>query len=236
MIAVALVLVALATAAAILVFRHASPIAVSPVSTLNTGGLVPGPAVMAPSKSIGEVAANRDIWLEISWKFFGELRTLNAVTVGGVPARRLVRSNEVPASADSEIWVITAGSGDKLEKATSADIGFAFDGGNPAITMQIYRVVGASEEPAAKVAEIGSSISIAIPADGVALISLIASGTDSGSLSNVTKDFRARCGKDFLGIHASKSSTSAESVTATFSGGVAANFAAVALQPALEMR
>jgi hypothetical protein len=127
--------------------------------------------------------------------------------------------------------VISAGSGDKLEKTTSADIGFTFDGGNPSITTQIYRVLGASEIPAATAAERGSSISITIPADGIALISLIASGTTSASLSNVTEDFRALCGKDFLGIHASRSSTSAESVTATFSGSATADIAAVALQP-----
>jgi len=235
-IAVALVLAALAITAAIIGFqklRRAPPINVLAVSSFNTGGLVAGPRVEAPSKNLGAVAANRDIWLEISWKFFSELRTLNSVTVGGVPARRMVRNKDVPAAANSEIWMISAGSGDKLENTTSADIGFNFDGGNPAVTMQIYSVVGASETAVATAAESGSSISITVPSDGVALISLIASGTTSGSLSNVTRDFRALCGKDFLGIHASGSSPSAESVTATFSGSAAADFAAVALQPAL---
>ena len=107
---------------------------VSAVSSFNSGGLVPGPTVTAPSKSLGAVAANRDIWLAISWKFSGEARMLNAVTVGGVPARRLVRSNEVPDSANSEIWMVSAGSGDALENTISVDIAFTFDGGNPSIT------------------------------------------------------------------------------------------------------
>lgn len=232
--AVALVLAALAITAAIIGLqnlRRASPIIVSAVSSFNTDGLVPGPTVKAPSESLGAVAANRNIWLEIFWKFFGELRTLNSVAVGGIPAKRMVRSNDVPASANSEIWEVSAGSGDKLENATSADIGLIFDGGNPSVTMQVYSVVGASETPAATAAESGRSISIAIPADGIALISLIAAGATSGSLSDVTQDFRARCGKDFLGIHASRSSTSTETVTATFSGSEAANLAAVALRP-----
>ena len=115
--------------------RRASPrITVAAVSSFNSGGLVPGPTVTAPSKSLGAVAANRDIWLAISWKFSGEARMLNAVTVGGVPARRLVRSNEVPDSANSEIWMVSAGSGDALENTISVDIAFTFDGGNPSIT------------------------------------------------------------------------------------------------------
>lgn len=231
-IAAALVLVALAVTAAVFGFqKRTSPITVSAISTFNSGGLVPGPTVTVPSKELGDVAANRDIWLEISWKFFSELRTLNSVTVGGIHAKRMVRSNDAPASANSEIWEISAGSGDKLDNTTSTDIGLTFDGGNPSVTMQVYRAVGASETPAATAAERGSSISIPIPADGIALISLIAAGATSGSLSDVTQDFRARCGKDFLGIHASRTSTSAETVTAAFSGSEAANLAAVALQP-----
>jgi hypothetical protein len=236
-IAVALVLAALAVTAAILVFeksrRTSSPITVSAVSSYNSGGLVAGPRVTAPSKSLGPVAANRDIWLEISWKFFGEVRTLNSVTVGGVPARRLVRSDDVPDSANSEIWMVSAGTGDALENTTSANIVYTFEGGNPSITTQVYRVIGASEIPAmTAVAGMDFNISITIPAKGVALISLIAPATTSGSLSNVTEDFNARCGKDFLGIHASKSSTSRQSVTAGFSGSATAAFAAVALRPA----
>ncbi|MES0043293.1 hypothetical protein [Mesorhizobium sp. M0091] len=234
-IAIALVLAALAITAAIIGFQNlqrSSPIMVSAVSAFNSGGLVPGPTVKAPSKNLGAVATGRDIWLEVSWKFFGELRTLDTVTVGDLRARRLVRSHDVPSSANSEIWFISAGSGDILENTTSTDIGFTFDGGNPSVTAQIYRVVGASEIPAAIAAESGDRITITIPADGIAFISLIASGTTSGSMSNVTEDFSALCGKDFLGIHASTSSTSAESETATFSGNSTADFAAVALQSA----
>ncbi len=235
--AFALLLAGLAITAVIFSFekpRRASPrITVSAVSSFNSGGLVPGPTVTAPSKSLGAVAANRDIWLAISWKFSGEARMLNAVTVGGVPARRLVRSNEVPDSANSEIWMVSAGSGDALENTISVDIAFTFDGGNPSITTQVYRVIGASEIPAVSAAAGRDfSISITIPNKGVALISLIATGTISGSLSNVTEDFNALCGKNFLGIHASKNSTFRQSVTARFSGSATAAFAAVALRRA----
>ncbi|CAN7324668.1 hypothetical protein [Mesorhizobium sp. LjNodule214] len=237
--AVALLLAALAITAAIFSFsfekpRRASPrITVSAVSSFNSSGVVPGPTVTAPSKSLGGVAANRDIWLAISWKFSDEERELNAVTVGGVPARRLVRSNEVPDSANSEIWMVSAGTGDALENTISVDIAFTFDGGNPSITTQVYRVTGASEIPAVSAAAGRDfSISITIPNKGVALISLIAPGTTSGSLSNVTEDFNGLCGKDFLGIHASKKSTFRQSVTARFSGSATAAFAAVALRRA----
>ncbi|MER9425197.1 hypothetical protein NKI88_22480 [Mesorhizobium sp. M0317] len=136
-IAIALVLAALAITAAIIGFqnlRRSSPIMVSAVSAFNSGGLVPGPTVKAPSKNLGAVATGRDIWLEVSWKFFGELRTLDTVTVGDLRARRLVRSHDVPSSANSEIWFISAGSGDILENTTSTDIGFTLDGGNPSVT------------------------------------------------------------------------------------------------------
>jgi hypothetical protein len=230
-------IVPLAVAAVILSFQNSqlasSPIALSAVSFYNSGGLVRGPRVTAPSKSLGAVAANRDIWLEISWKFYGEPRTLNSVTVGGVSARRLVRSDDVPDSANTEIWMVSAGTGDALENTTSVDIVFTFDGGNPSITTQVYRVIGASEITAVRAAAgMDFNISITIPAKGVALISLIAPGTTSGSLSNVTEDFNALCGMDFLGIHASKSSTYRQSVTARFSGSTTAAFAAVALRPA----
>ncbi|MER8903100.1 hypothetical protein [Mesorhizobium sp. M0772] len=125
-------------------------------------------------------------------KLFGELRTLDTVTVGDLRARRLARSHDVPSSANSEIWFISAGSGDILENTTSTNIGFTLGGGNPSVTAQTYRVVGASEIPAATAAK-RRQASITIPADGIAFISLIASGTTSGSLSNVTEDFSALC-------------------------------------------
>jgi hypothetical protein len=133
--------------------------------------------------------------------------------------------------------MVSAGTGDALENTTLVDIVFTFDGGNPSITTQVYRVIGASEATAVRAAAgMDFNISITIPAKGVALISLIAPGTTSGSLSNVTEDFNALCGMDFLGIHASKSSTSRQSVTARFSGSSTATFAAVALRPASTTR
>ena len=216
--------------AAILILRPSPPINVSAVSSYNSGGLVAGPVVIASGMGLGAADPDRDIWLEISWQFFGQTRMLDSVTVGGIPAKRLVRNNDVPTSVNSEIWMLHAGTGGPLGNAASADVVYHFDGGNPSITTQIYRVVGASQTPSATAVGSGT-VSITIPPDGAALISLINSGTSPGALSNVAQDFRTLCGKDFLAIHASTGSASGGPLTATFPGGPAAAIAAVALGP-----